>query len=690
MTCLLPAPQWENAFRPGLFSAVENLADSTIVLSWGVALPILPATQVHYLVYYSSDRATLYDEPKFVTTQTSVAIPKTIANLTNYFAVRTAQFGVSSFINNTNMVEINDDVFSFPASVTLRLDLNPADGYVAVDSTVAFPISDGYLQVEDEIVFYSGITTYSGGPAFVISSRDPFNCNTVISHVADGYLQVSLFKGFEENNTTSFKSAEACSFVRPIWADLDAVGLREVEDLGIGTALKLAWRDAIAPLGFSKIYYNVYRSNSIFTLLGNDPIGLTTETQVVDPNLQPGDGYYYAVRATYHLSDLTFTNFNQLSDYFWAFPAATEIDEVDGYLSIGETGSIQVLSTQGYPDSGQLKIGSEILTYTNKTATSFLISARDIFSLERVVEYPNGTEIVFFKGIEDSNSVFWRNTPTWDAGTGIWLTPTPGDGYDGYLYLQAADGYRSFPIDNITEDHSVFEDNHEDYLSLDYCGFRSETFVPLYQGNACGTFHGGSQFRSIPGVNGGNPVPVAGGIDVFERNIQNEEFLLGLTGEPFVLLRRMWTGRTCPRISMMHEHPHARCGLCFGTTFFGGYSRYLNARTLRPGETNANGFINIRVSPYVDDLQLHQDRGLTQEIVNLEGWTTAIPTIKDRDILIKYNFDSELGTIFEEFRYEVLSVQRNKLLFGAEGAQKITLKRLNKTEEIYKFSVSLV
>lgn len=691
MVCQLPAPQWQNQLQPGLQSATENIADSTIVLDWGVANPVGSANSVHYNLYYGSDRSTLFDQPQLVTTETQAAIPKTIASLSQYFAVRAAQLGVSGTINSSNITEVNDGALTFVSPTLLRLNLNVADGYVAVDSVVGFPISDGYIQVDDEIIRYSTTTTFMGGPAFVISDRDPFGCNTITTHLADGYRAVSLFRGFEEKNSVSFRSTEACTFTKPTWADFDAIGLRSVEDLGIGTAVELSWRDAIAPVGFSQIYYNVYRSSSVFSLLAGQPIGITNETTVIDPNLQPGDGYYYSVRATYYLSDLNFTNFSQLSDGFYSFPPITQIAETDGYLSVGETGPIEVLSTAGYPDSGQLIIQSEVLSYTSKTATTFNIIERDIFDLDRVVEYANGTEISFFKGFEDNNTVFWRATPTWDAGQGIRIfPPTPGDGYDGYQYLQDADGYRSFPVDNITEDHSEFDNTNDDFPSQDYCGFRSETFVPLYQGNRCGSFHGGVQFRSIPGLNGGQPVPVGSGINVFEQNIQRQEFLLGLTGEPFVLLRRKWTGRTCPRISLRHEHPHARCGVCFGTTFFGGYDRYINTRALRPGEPNPNGFIQMRVSPYVDDLGLNQDRGLTQEVVNLEAWTIAIPTIKDRDILIKYTINVETGFLEEEFRYEVLSVQRNQLVFGAEGNQKITMKRLNKTEEIYKFSVPLV
>lgn len=691
MVCSLPSPQWTNLSQPGIQSAIENLADGTVVLQWNSALPTGISNSVYYLIYYSVDRSTLFDSPKAVTTSTQISVPKNIADTTNYFAVRASQLGATNNFSSVNLVEISEGLYSFPSQTTLRLSLGVADGYVAVDSTIGFPLEDGYIKVEDEVILYSEITSYMGGPAFVIESRDPFSCNDITAHVADGYLAVGFFEGFSEKNIKSFRPQESFSFVRPEWVNLTKIGLQTVEDLGIGQSLQLEWDFARVPSGFSKVHYNIYRSDSAYSLLANNPFGLTTQNSVIDPNLQAGDGYYYSVRATYFFDDINFGNFQELSDGFYQFPLSTSINEADGYLSVGETGSISVLSTEGYPDSGQLKIRSEVVTYSSKTPTSFVISERDVLETNRVSEYPNGTSVSFFKGIEDGNNVFWRNVPTWDSGKGIRIfPPTPGDGYDGYQYLQDADGYRNFPVDNITEDHSDFEDSNEDFESLDYCGFRSETFVPLYEGDRCGTFHGGQQYRVVPGVNNGEPVPVGGGINVFDRNIQRQEFLLGLTGESFVLLRRKWTGQTCPRISLRHEHPHARCGLCFGTTFFGGYDRYFNDRMIRPGENNPNGFIQVRITPYIDDLLLHPERGLTQENVNIEGWTLAIPTIKDRDILIKYIVNRDTGLIEEEFRYEVLSVQRNKLTLGAEGAQKLTMKRLNKTEEIYKFSAGLV
>jgi hypothetical protein len=182
----------------------------------------------------------------------------------------------------------------------------------------------------------------------------------------------------------------------------------------------------------------------------------------------------------------------------------------------------------------------------------------------------------------------------------------------------------------------------------------------------------------------------AGGIDLFEGNLARQEMLLGVTGEPFVLLRRKWTGRTCPRSSHRTEHPDARCGICYGTMFDGGFERFINTRLVRPSEPNPNGFIQLRISPYADEVDLIDTRGFSVEKTDISGWLPAVPTIRDRDILIRYAFDYETGRYIEEFRYEVTSVRRNKIALGKDGAQHLTMKRLNVTEEIYKFPVNLI
>lgn len=675
---MLSAPQWSDAQHTGLRSAIENVADNTVVLTWNTASATLPASQFYYLIYHSADANTLFDAPKYISLETSVSIPLTLVSPEDYFAVRPAQLGVTSIFNSTNLIEVFPDGYTFASPAELTAPFAPLDGYVFVDSISGFPQLDGYLSIGTEIIQYANsVSSFMGSPAFYLANRNPYGCNDAYGGTYPIGTTVSLHKGFENKVGSRVKGLHSCGLNRPTWVDLLFPGVQKVKDLGIGTSVEVSWNYAKAPPGFSNLYYNVYADTNLYTLGAGQPFGITSGLSAVVPGLHPGDGYHFAVRATYLFDALDTASMDLISDEFYAYPVPATINELDGYYSTNETGPLRVNSTDGFPSSGLLRIGSEILEYSGITPITFIISRRDVFDFQSTYNYPNGTVVELFKGIEDGNTVVYMSTPTWTARS-AWLPPTPGDGYDGYLYMQDSDGYRATPVNNITENHEEFEENNIDYNSEDYCGFRSQNFVDLYTRQQCGTYLGGR----IGGY--------SGGIDVFEANTQRQEMLLGLTGEPFTLLQRKWEGRACPKLSLRDEHPHQRCSNCYGTTFAGGFDRYLNPREVQPAVANPNGFIMVRVAPYTDDLGIFDNRGLSNEVVEIDAWTTSIPLIKDRDILIRYIYDVEYGVVREEFRYEVLSVTRNKLLFGKDGAQKIRMKRLNKTEEVYKFKVPLV
>ena len=93
----------------------------------------------------------------------------------------------------------------------------------------------------------------------------------------------------------------------------------------------------------------------------------------------------------------------------------------------------------------------------------------------------------------------------------------------------------------------------------------------------------------------------------------------------------------------------------------------------------------IRVEPFSDDLELLADQALRQKVTP-SAWTITVPTLKDRDIIIRYNIN-ENNDLIEEFRYEVLDVTRNKTVLGQTGSQKFNLIRLDKTDPVYQFPV---
>jgi hypothetical protein len=110
---------------------------------------------------------------------------------------------------------------------------------------------------------------------------------------------------------------------------------------------------------------------------------------------------------------------------------------------------------------------------------------------------------------------------------------------------------------------------------------------------------------------------------------------------------------------------------CFSTSFVGGYEQYYNPK-------RNDSRILVRFDATVDDLPA-RPMGLEQSFAP-NCWTTVSPTIKDRDVIIRFNQDET-----EEFRYEVLNVTRNKLFFSLSGGQKFAVYRVDKTDPIYQW-----
>jgi len=663
------APAWLDPKKPGLRSAKQNIADGSVLLQVTEAIPSSSSLQVVYLVY--AGETAVPATPTFISPLVPVLIPAAFAGGDWHFKV-TATNG-AGLLDSPGLSEVVSGLYAFPDAVALAADFGLSDTTFSLTDSSGYP-SDGYLVIGTEIVQYASL---AGGTANVVA-RGLFG-STIGPHIAAD--EVVLWVGVEAESA-ELVSIPSCGLRRPQWFDSRKVGLEQAIDFGDGSTVGLRWDYATVPPGFSTTYYQVYKSNDLKTIYDR-PLFITTANEATLNGITPKEGFYYGVRAAYFLADFTTSGMTEPSPGLFQVPEPTEL--LDNLIQ-GALGPIQVTSTAGFPASGLLRIGHEIMKYSSLTANSFTISARDVFALAWTEDLPAGAAVEMFRGVDDATNYFWRLNTSWD-GYGLAALPLePGDGYWGFGYLQDPDGYRNFPVAPQNEDHSIQEEDAENAEPFDYCGLRSNDQSQVLSGDFCapktphgsGTYHGNSMLGQ------------AGGIDLYEGNLQRQEMLLGITGEPFVLLRRKWTGKVCPRISHRTEHPEARCSLCFGTSFEGGYERYINTRLLRPAEENPNGFINLRIGPYQDELDLVDSRGFSTEKTDLNGWTTAVPTIRDRDILIRYVFDYETGAVREEFRYEVLTVRRNRIALGKDGSQHLTLKRLNPTEEIYKFTVNIL
>ena len=163
------------------------------------------------------------------------------------------------------------------------------------------------------------------------------------------------------------------------------------------------------------------------------------------------------------------------------------------------------------------------------------------------------------------------------------------------------------------------------------------------------------------------------GLSFQEMNNQREEELLNIDSEPMVLLQRQWTGITCNCYMPSGETPDDRCPRCYGTKFVVGWNPYFNPRI-------SDGRIMVRPAP-ADDIVKQYEAGLESESI-LDCWTLVVPTVKQRDILVRFDQDDN-----EEFRYEIINVNRNKTLARLSGAQKFRIQRIRKTDVAYQIPV---
>ncbi len=461
----------------------------------------------------------------------------------------------------------------------------------------------------------------------------------------------------------------ACLRGKPFFIDYN-VGLKAALDEGTGSEVELKWNLA-SPYDENNVtVYNIYSSTKRINVFDSFPDFMSTDLSTTIGGLAPGDTYFFGLRASeFNPNISSFSGLNMAGPDLYYYPS-TELSEpvLDSYSTIN------VNSINSFPESGIILINDELIRYSSlqHVPPAFITEAdfRGFYETVSDTHAINST-VLLYRGVEDGNTVIAQTTPSFQKPNWA-ITHVQGDGYgpdgyrDGYDGYAFHDGYfipREIERDDITSPVDS-NDNAGDFPSFDYCGtWRRQSPQNFWQGQCTGSYFGGIQKKNGVFVRETN---------VFDHMLQREELLLETTGEPFVLLRRKWTGVRCVCHRLHREHPDKRCPICFGTGFQGGYDQFINNR--RP-----DGRILARVSPANDDLKIEDKGGLTPDYAP-NVWTIAFPGLKDRDILIRFNED---GT--EEFRYMILNVERLRAFFGRPGAQKFNMQRYHRTDIIYQF-----
>jgi hypothetical protein len=443
--------------------------------------------------------------------------------------------------------------------------------------------------------------------------------------------------------------------------------------MGDGYTMQIVWNRAFAsPVNYN-LAYNIYYSTVPFDMEYQD-MGLIAEgPKFVSTNIvtltatildfTPGDTFYFVVRATqydHEWFDLTQLSQDptQIDGYLYVYPETLLSDDIDQTQT-----DIPITDIDLFPDHGVIQIGQELIRYLSKSIDSLTGAERGFFSTEARIHMTDG-----YDGYEEQDPIihFWHGIEKTDL-----FVVQEQSTFTGHNIFSPTDGYRNLDLEGIVVSDSAANDaDRDDFPPYDYVGWRRTQPSRLFTGTCVDTYIGGESFCA-DGYDGLNQQ--IRGIPLYEQADRLQETLLEEmgTGESCVLLKRIWNGITCSCVTNNQEYPDPRCGKCFGTGFIGGFEQYYNPRRL-------DSRILVRFTPSTEDVKM-LDAGLESHII-YPCWTLTYPILDDRDVLIRFKPD---GT--EEWRYEIINVERNIQLFGKTGKQNFNCQRVRKTSILYQW-----
>jgi len=420
-------------------------------------------------------------------------------------------------------------------------------------------------------------------------------------------------------------------------------GLERVANLGIGDSVLVKWHKPFSRSYKGSAFFAIYQNENRLGIFDSLPKYIAKPDRLSGSinRLRSGTLYAFAGRAF----EVYAESFNpdgmiSLNDDFYIVPEPTTISTTVGVTDL----IINVESTEGYPEYGILLLNkTEVVRYTSKLPGSFILengfrglsgTAPSIFIAGDIVE--------LFFACQDKNSNIITSIPT---------------ASDGYAIDRQINEVGTLVTDYSDEDKKFFQ-------GFDFCGYHRALPQKTLQGiDDCPSYLGG-EFNGFRGFN------------LFDRMVGREEVLLDQSGEPVILLRRIWNGTTCSCANLRGQHPKVKsCNECYGTTFEGGYDQYLYKRRV-------DGRVMVKFGDTAEDLKLTQQSHMQVEY-EPSCWTLPAPAIRDRDLIVRFDYTNDI-----EYIYEVLDVTKEKLVFRHFTRQRLRLKRLDKTDIVYTYPIN--
>jgi len=451
----------------------------------------------------------------------------------------------------------------------------------------------------------------------------------------------------------------------------EAAGLKKVSAVGDGTSVVLEWFPVYPSITTNAVAITIYHSTSKDNLYyeGIKLIYNGNDTSLTLTGFPAGDLTFFAIRPfeynpTFNWNDLTNTDINQ-----YVLPEtllASNITDTDL--------AIPVLDASSFPAQGTILLGSELISYSSKTGNTLNVSVNGR-GFNNTVARIHGMD-----GWDGNPALatslqwlFYRRGPS------LWIG---GDdpNFDKQMMCEVRFDYPHFPgnttgynqvVEDIVDVDLEWSDTQQiGFPAYDYAGYHRQDPAMLIKGECIGSYQGGEMYCQDDENGVGQ---VLRGVSLQDRNNQRQEMITILTGRPCVLLQRQMTGITCKCMVTYQNSPDPLCEVCIGSGFVTGWVQYFFPR-------NSDGRLLVRFDPYKDTIR-REAEGMDPEI-QVVARALTVPTIKPRDILVKYELTGE-----EEFRYEVTGVTRNDTYLGNIGGQKLDLTRIRKTDPVYKIYV---
>lgn len=465
-----------------------------------------------------------------------------------------------------------------------------------------------------------------------------------------------------------FVTISSCSppaFLRTFDASLH--GVRTVVCDGNGYTVAIEWhKEWITPPNWN-VFYNIYwstdykkvYSEGVKFVVNPDTSGQYLKVYI-NGYFDVGKTYYFAIKGAGHepgtllFDQLPVGNDEELKIYPEAM-LTRDITSTDMVIPLNDVSL--------FPPKGIVLIGSELIGYSNVDAVDgyLVVSERGLYGYPITIHQTNGFDgyhvsdpfVKIWKGWEDSNTAIGMVVIKFDENYARVMK-------DGLGFRERTD------IVTGNSNLKVVDSSNEGFPIYDQTGW-DRTFIPDYLSGKCvGTYFGGEY-----GCADGNEVQNSvRGLSVQDHMNMREEYLLQITGEPVILFKRQWEGKQSRHTNSTRENTTYRGIDTYGTSLVNGYEQYFSPR-------RSDGKILVRFGPTKEDYK-REDAGI-ENVYIPNCWTLVIPSVKDGDFIIRFNQD---GT--EEWRYEIIDVERNRSLLQETGAQKFTAVRVRRTDPIYQ------